>query len=119
MSDSVTIALTTLAGELMEKAHAGNARRSSHTVVGGHDNVMRQTLIALLADAALAGHDSPGEATLYVVSGQVALKAGPQTWEGGQGDLIIIPQHRHSLHALEDSVVLLTAVPREHVQAHR
>lgn len=113
-----TLALADLARELLDAASAGQARRSVRTVIGGHENAMRQTLIALLADASLVRHDSPGEATLYVISGSVTLKAGADSWDGGTGDLIIIPEHSHSIHALEDSVLLLTQVPREHVQ-HR
>jgi len=30
------------------------------------------------------------------------------SWEGRPGDLIVIPQGRHALHALEDTAVLLT-----------
>jgi quercetin dioxygenase-like cupin family protein len=29
-------------------------------------------------------------------------------WEGRDGDLLIVPQARHTLHALEDAAVLLT-----------
>jgi len=46
----------------------------------------------------------------------VRLVAGPDSWEGRTGDLIEVPPTRHELLALEDSVVLLTAVPRAHLQ---
>ena len=29
-------------------------------------------------------------------------------WEGRDGDLLIVPQERHTLHALEDAAALLT-----------
>ena len=29
-------------------------------------------------------------------------------WEGRNGDLLIVPKARHTLHAIEDSSVLLT-----------
>jgi quercetin dioxygenase-like cupin family protein len=34
--------------------------------------------------------------------------AGDDTWEGRDGDLLIIPDASHSLTALQDSAVLLT-----------
>jgi hypothetical protein len=34
--------------------------------------------------------------------------AGATEWEGRDGDLLIVPQARHVLHAVEDSAVLLT-----------
>jgi quercetin dioxygenase-like cupin family protein len=36
------------------------------------------------------------------------LRAGDVVWKGSPGDLLIIPDERHSLAAMEDSVVLLT-----------
>jgi quercetin dioxygenase-like cupin family protein len=34
--------------------------------------------------------------------------AGAQSWEARTGDLLIVPDARHHLEALEDSAVLLT-----------
>jgi quercetin dioxygenase-like cupin family protein len=75
---------------------------------------MRQTALALLAGASLDEHENPGEATLQVLSGRVELRAAGDTREARTGDLIEVPQARHSVHALEDSIILLTAVPRGH-----
>ena len=52
--------------------------------------------------------ENPGEATLHVLRGRVRLACGDDSWEGSKGDLIEVPNARHSLYALEDSVVLLT-----------
>jgi len=38
----------------------------------------------------------------------VLLAAGDQSWEGRDGDLLIVPDSPHSLQALQDSAVLLT-----------
>jgi quercetin dioxygenase-like cupin family protein len=38
----------------------------------------------------------------------VRLSASETSWEAGRGDLLILPESRHSLEALEDSAVLLT-----------
>ena len=90
------------------KAAAGAASgRSAETVYGGHERVLRQTLIALTAGSTMAEHQSPGDATLLVV-GRIRLSSGSEAWEGRPGDLIVIPPARHALEALEDSVVLLT-----------
>jgi quercetin dioxygenase-like cupin family protein len=47
-----------------------------------------------------------------VLHGRVRLNAGEQTWEGRDGDLLIIPDAPHSLQALQDSSVLLTVAKR-------
>lgn len=107
--------LEALAREQLEAARRSTAARAATTVVGGHERVLRQTAIALLADAVLDEHENPGEATLYVITGRVRLRAGGDTWEARTGDLVEIPPSRHDLEAIEDSVVLLTAVPRAHV----
>ncbi len=102
------MSLEALAREHSSRAANGSAGRSATTVYGGHEHRLRQTLIALRAGNALAEHESPGEATLYVHRGRVRMWAGDDSWEGRTGDLLIIPPAPHSLDAVEDSVVLLT-----------
>ncbi len=102
------VSLTSSAEEHLELARSAPAGRSAHTVHGGHENRLRQTLIALAAGHRLGEHDSPGEATLQVLRGSVALHAGDDTWTGTAGDLLVIPAVRHDLEATEDAVVLLT-----------
>ena len=79
---------------------------------GGHEHVMRQTVIALLAGRSLAEHVNPGEATVFVLRGRVRLVTDDAAWEGRQGDLIIVPAKPHSLDAIEDSAVLLTVAKK-------
>jgi quercetin dioxygenase-like cupin family protein len=43
----------------------------------------------------------------------VRLAAGRTSWNGSSGDLLIVPDSRHSVDALEDSVVLLTVAKRQ------
>lgn len=100
--------LTALGRELLADAKAARNGRGARTVYGGHEHVLRQTVLALTADSALDEHDSPGEATLIVLSGRVRLATADTSWDGATGDHLTIPATRHSLTALEDSVLLLT-----------
>lgn len=100
--------LTALARELLAAAKTKSSGRSSRTVVGGHERVLRQTLVALTAGNSLDEHDNPGEATVQVMRGRVLLRSGDVEWEGSPGDHLVVPQARHSVHALEDSAFLLT-----------
>ena len=104
--------LTALARQQLKIAQAASSGRSAHTVYGGHEHTLRQTLIALAAGHRLDEHENPGEATVHVLHGRVRLAAGDTEWEGSPGDLLIVPDARHSLEALEHSAVLLTVAKR-------
>ncbi len=104
--------LDELATELLADAATQNARRAAHTLPHPVDG-LRQTVIAIIGDQQLAEHESPGPASLHVLRGRVRLVAGDQTVELGAHQIAPIPDRRHSLHADEDSVVLLSvAVPQ-------
>ncbi len=105
-----SMSLSRLADEHLEVARSARAGRSAHTVHGGHDHLLRQTLIAMTGGTELAEHNSPGQATLQVLRGRVRVNSAEDSWEGGPGDLLVIPLERHNLHAEEDSVVLLTVL---------
>ena len=100
--------LTALARQHLESSRQAASGRSASTVYGGHEHVLRQTVIALRAGFVMDEHENPGEATVYVLKGRVALSAEGNTWDGSAGDLLIVPQARHSVEALEDSAILLT-----------
>lgn len=103
---------TALVRHHLATASSASSGRSAHTIYGGHEHALRQTLIALRAGSKLDEHENPGEATLQVLHGRVTLVAGENRWNGSPGDLMTIPDSRHSLDAVEDSAVLLTVAVR-------
>ncbi len=100
--------LTALVRQQFDLARIAPARRSAHTVYGGHEHALRQTVIVLLAGQELSEHNNPGEATLQILQGRVRLLAGGTAWDGATGDMLIIPDMRHTLEAVDDTAVLLT-----------
>jgi len=100
--------LDALARQQLELASTAGGGHTARTVYGGHEKVLRQTVIGMVSGAALSEHESPGEATVLVLRGRVRLSTGDLAWEASRGDLIAVPDARHSLKALEDSAVLLT-----------
>ncbi|MGE5761991.1 MAG: DUF488 family protein, partial [Gemmatimonadota bacterium] len=67
------LSLGALAREQLDRARHASAGRSAETVYGGHEQTLRQTLMAFTAGTTLAEHENPGEATVYVLSGRVRL----------------------------------------------
>ena len=106
------ISLEALARQQLKLAATAGGGHTADTVYGGHEKMLRQTVIGMTEGARLAEHENPGEATVQVLEGRVRLTAGDLSWEGRTGDLIIVPDSRHSLQALEDSAVLLTVAKR-------
>lgn len=103
------IDLDRIAREQAQAAASSSAGRSAATVLGGSRQTLRQTVVALRADTSLDDHESPGEASLQVLSGRVRLvTTSGEDVEGLQGDLLVIPDERHRLEAVEDAIVLLT-----------
>ncbi len=100
--------LTELADRHLAAAREASSGRSAQTVHGGHASTLRQTLIALAAGQRLDEHENPGEATVHVLQGRVRMIAADETGEAAAGELLVVPDARHSLEALQDTVVLLT-----------
>jgi quercetin dioxygenase-like cupin family protein len=108
---SDVVDLHVLAGELMDRARSEHAGRAGRTLPHPVDG-LRQTLMALRSGAELGEHESRGPASLMVLRGRVRLLAGDETVGLATHHASPIPDRRHSLHADEDSVVLLSvAVP--------
>ncbi len=53
--------LTALVQQHLILAREASSGRSAHTVNGGHDHALRQTLIALASGRHLDDHESPGK----------------------------------------------------------
>ena len=100
--------LTALARLELETARQASSGRASKTVYGGHEHVLRQTLIAMLAGQDLHEHENPGEATVQVLQGRVRLSAGDVDWHGSPGDLLVVLGSKPLPAAIEASVVVLT-----------
>jgi len=101
------LSLDALAREQLELARGGHGRSAS-TVFGGHEHTLRQTVMAMVAGTGTGEHASPGEATLLVLHGRIRLEAGSDSWDGREGDLLVIPPMSHSVAAVEDAAILLT-----------
>ncbi|MGC2939689.1 MULTISPECIES: cupin domain-containing protein [unclassified Brevibacterium] len=98
--------IESLSTELLEKARGSRSGRAAKGVFTG--TYLRQAVLTLAAGAELADHDSPPEATLQVLKGDVRLAADDESWELTEGDLIAIPPQRHSVTALSDAAFMLT-----------
>ena len=105
-----TVVLSELADRLIADLPNHPAGRSAKTILSG--TVMRAVVIALRNGAEMSEHDSPPAATLYVIRGQVTLRAGERSWPVQPGELVPIPPQRHAVEAHADSAVLLTVALR-------
>lgn len=108
-SDGV-VTLTALGARLLDAAHEHSSRRAAETITSGPS--MRATVIALVAGAELAEHESPPAATLQVIVGQARLESAGNGWDVGEGEVVAIPSERHALSAITDAVILLTVALR-------
>jgi hypothetical protein len=73
------VSLTALAREHLGTARATSSGRSAHTVYGGHEHSLRQTLIALTAGTELDEHEGHGESTLQVLLGRYGSPTSRRT----------------------------------------
>lgn len=104
--------LDRLVSEQLALAYDETSGRHAVTLVGDHDHDLRQTVIAIAAGNRLHEHDSPGEATLQVLRGEVTFTVGEQELAMSAGDYLVIPPARHGLTAVTDCAVMLTVATR-------
>lgn len=64
------MSLTAMVRQQLSLAQNASSGRSAHTVYGGHEHVLRQTMIAMMAGQMLNEHENPGEATVHVLHGR-------------------------------------------------
>ncbi|WP_024793175.1 LuxR family transcriptional regulator [Tomitella biformata] len=102
------ISVEALAREQLLAAGTAAGGRAATTVFGGHEKVLRQTVIGILAGAKLGDRVTLDDSTIFVLSGRVRLCSGNDYWEARTGTLLVVPDASHSLEAVEDSAVLLT-----------
>ena len=87
-----SLSLSGVVDEQIAAAKSATSGRAAHTVYGGHDHSLRQTVIALAAGQELAEHETAGEATLQVLRGHVRLIAGTESVDGSVGDYLVVPR---------------------------
>lgn len=106
------ISIEALARQQLVAAVGAGGRRAADTVYGGHEKSLRQTVIGMLKGTYLGEHDNQDDATVYVLQGRIRLWIGEDFWEARIGDLLIVPDTRHSFEALEDSALLMSVAKR-------
>lgn len=102
------LSLVAVARNELEAARRASSGRSARTVLGGHERVLRQTVIAMCAGRTTDEYENPGEATIQVITGRIRLRSDGTVWDGTPGDLLVLPRARSSVEAVEDSAVILT-----------
>lgn len=95
---------------------AAKLRAEDHPSVSGHRQIalVRHGRVSLILfvfarDGFLKEHEASGEVIIQVLTGQVSVTVGMDTYTLGAGTLLsLAPGLRHSVRALEESDMLLT-----------
>lgn len=101
--------------KILEDAIASDKGRAAEILV--HDGPLRQTVIGLRNGQALAEHNSPPAASMYLLRGRVRV-TGQEQSEVAAGEITALTHVRHGVEALEDSVFLLTTVTSQAGGSH-
>ncbi|WP_114853914.1 hypothetical protein [Brachybacterium sp. YJGR34] len=88
---------------------ARTAEHGRHAELLINDGPLRQTVIALKKGEQLAEHNSPPAASIQMIRGSVRI-TGEEAVVVETGQIEALTHQRHAVHALDDSVFLLTTV---------
>ena len=102
---AAVVDLMSVGAELMDKARSSGRGRAVKAVVRQPGQSL--ILLALPEGGGLPDHDAPGPASLQCLTGSVVLAAGEREWPLPAGTAVLIPQERHEVRALADSLCLL------------
>jgi quercetin dioxygenase-like cupin family protein len=70
----------------------------------------RLVLISILAGQSIFEHAAPGKVTIYIMRGSIRLFEGEAACDVNAGEIVTFgPGAKHSVHALENSVILILA----------
>jgi quercetin dioxygenase-like cupin family protein len=83
-----------------------SGRHAEHVVRSGP---LQQTVVALQQGSGLAEHESDVPASLYIYTGAIRVDADPP-FVLQSGALHVLPERRRAATAIQDTVMLLTAV---------
>src|SRR5699024_10315576 len=89
---------------------AREAEDGHHTQHVVHTGPRRQTSLALREGVQRAEHEADLPETLYILRGAIRVHA-EEPFVLQSGDLHEMPSRRRSVEAIQDTVMLLTAVP--------
>ena len=102
------VALTNVITLAFDRARESADGHHTHHLV--RTGPLQQSVIALREGVRLAEHESDVPATLYVLRGAIRVEAA-EPFVLQSGDLHEMPAQRRSVEAIQDTVMLLTAVP--------
>lgn len=100
---------------LWDSAKQPMARRAGSTIYRGDG--IRQTMVVLLHGAHMAEHSSPQEGFIHVLQGAIRLNGDGRSWEISAGQLLPVPPEKHSVTALQDTVLTLTVLRQAVINA--
>jgi quercetin dioxygenase-like cupin family protein len=104
------IHLTDLAAQVTAEREQHNADHTAYTVRNAV--ALRQVLLSFRADGRMMDHHADGGVAIQVLAGAIVVQVQGTEYDLEPGDLLdLAPGLSHSLHARQESSVLLTIAP--------
>lgn len=75
-----------------------------------HGAGIRQTMVVIRANEYMTEHHSPPEGFIHVINGSVRVDGTTLSWLIDAGHLLPVPDEKHSVTALEHTVMTLTVL---------